>query len=340
MRNGAWGFFRINIFTLRVLVMKKLMNLVAGLAAAALLCTASTSPSHAATTSFVSGAGNDGNPCTHTQPCRSIGHAIGIAGNGGEVSCLDAGPYTEAFNSSTGSFTVDCKGIVYTGTYAFSLQTGGNNLVVFRNIIFDGAAGGTGAIQQGGGGSVVLENCTFQNFTAASGSAVNFVPGPGVATGYLTITDSTFSNNSSGLVIGPTSRYSITEKAVIERTLFANNGTAMGIFTQNLGVALVEVRYSTIANSVSDGIDVVSGSQVSEQLAGGVASIVVEHSAVVQNGGNGISVGGSSAYASLSDSTVDWNATGLSGGTVLSYKNNMIAGNLSPGVTPVGFNQQ
>ena len=46
---------------------------------------------------------------------------------------------------------------------------------------------------------------------------------------------------------------------------------------------------------------------------------------------------------SLSDSTVDWNATGLTtpgGGLILSYQNNLIAGNLSPGVTPLSFGQQ
>ena len=44
-----------------------------------------------------------------------------------------------------------------------------------------------------------------------------------------------------------------------------------------------------------------------------------------------------------SDSTVAWNATGLTtsgGGLVLSYKNNIIAGNLNPGVTPLSFNPQ
>jgi hypothetical protein len=40
---------------------------------------------------------------------------------------------------------------------------------------------------------------------------------------------------------------------------------------------------------------------------------------------------------------VDWNATGLTtsgGGLILSYQNNLIAGNLSPGVTPLSVSQQ
>jgi hypothetical protein len=126
----------------------------------------------------------------------------------------------------------------------------------------------------------------------------------------------------------------VTAGAVIERTQFASN--TLGIWALGTdGPALVEVRYSSIANSVLDGI--------LANTAGSTASIVVEHSASVQNGGSGINAQGAGAYVSLSDSTVDWNATGLSatgGGLILSYKNNMIAGNLSPGVTPLSFSLQ
>jgi hypothetical protein len=40
---------------------------------------------------------------------------------------------------------------------------------------------------------------------------------------------------------------------------------------------------------------------------------------------------------------VDWNGTGLTttgGGLILSYKNNVIAENLNPGVTPLSFSLQ
>ena len=63
----------------------------------------------------------------------------------------------------------------------------------------------------------------------------------------------------------------------------------------------------------------------------------------MRNGGSGINAEGPNAYVSLSDFTVDWNATGLTtlgGGLILSYQNNMIAGNVSPGVTPLSVSQQ
>ena len=93
--------------------MKKLINLASASIAAALLCVAAVSPSYAATTAFVSGAGKDTNPCTMALPCRTIGQALGFVGTGGTVSCLDAGPYTESI-ATTDSFTLDRRGVIYT----------------------------------------------------------------------------------------------------------------------------------------------------------------------------------------------------------------------------------
>ena len=165
--------------------------------------------------------------------------------------------------------------------------------------------------------------------------AVQFAPT--AAGAHLTITDSVFANNGvasggGGIVIQPSAGVKAT--AVIERTQVTGN--TYGIVANGSGgTALVEIRYSSIANNAFDGIWAYTG--------GSVSSIVVEHSASVQNGGNGINAQGANAFVSLNDSTVAWNATGLatsSGGTILSYKNNVIAGNLSPGVTPTGVNLQ
>jgi hypothetical protein len=313
--------------------MKKFIRSVAGPIAAALLCVASGSPSHATTTVFVSGGGQDTNPCTIALPCRSIVHAVGTAGSGGIITCLDAGPYTENFTSLS-SFTLDCRGVVYT-THSIAIFVITGTAVTFRNVIFDGALGGGGAVSIDGA-KVVFQNCTFQNFTASPGEAVQFVPT--AAGAHLTITDSVFANNGvaaggGGIFIQPSA--GVTAGAVIERTQVT--GGTYGIIASGTagGTALVEVRYSTIANNIADGIF--------STTAGSVASVVVEHSASIRNVGSGINAQGTGAYVSLNDSFVGWNATGLStalGGTILSLKNNFIAGNLLPGVTPLSFSPQ
>jgi hypothetical protein len=319
--------------------MKKLINLVAGPIAAALLCVASVSPSYAAgTTVFISANGNDGNPCTLTLPCRTIGQGIFTAQSGGTVSCLDAGPYTVTYTTSSLSYTLDCRGVVYNADNAFALSVQmSSSVVTFRHVIFDGSGGGGGGVAvQILGGKVVFEDCTFQNFTASPGQAVDFTPS---VAAQLTITDSVFTNNGTGaggagIIIAPSG--GITVGAVIERTQVTGGTYGIVASGNSGGTALVEVRYSTIAGNASDGIQ-------ADGTAGGLASVVLEHSASLRNGGNGIDAQGASAYVSLKDSTVDWNSTGLatsSGGTILSYQNNLIAGNLHPGVTPVSLSQQ
>jgi hypothetical protein len=312
--------------------MNKISSLVTCLIATTLLCVASVSPSHAATTVYVSGqaGANDTNACTLASPCRSIGYATGIAGNGGTVRCLDAGPYPETFTATT-SFTLDCEGVVYYSGNNFAIavvQAANAPVIRFRHVIFDGAQGGNGAIIIQGGGNVVFDNCTFQNFT---GDAVWFQPD--TAGAHLTVTRSVFANNGgTGVSILPTS--GVKGTAVIERSQFAGN--TFGIYADGSnGPALVEVRYSSVAGSSRDGIWA--------NTSGYVASIVVAHSASNQNGGSGILAQGGSAYVSLNDSTVDWNATGLttaSGGLIISYQDNLIAGNPSPGVTPLGIGRQ
>ena len=311
--------------------MKKSANLH-GLLATALLCVASGSPSHAATTVFVSGqpGANDTNACTLASPCRSIGHATGVAGNGGTVSCLDAGPYAETFTATT-SFTLDCEGVVHdlvNNNPAITVQTANAPVVRFRHVIFDGANGGSsaGAVLISSGSNVVFEDCTFQNFP---GAGVEFTPS--AAGAHLTITDSIIANNGTGVEILPVQAAKAT--AMIERTQITGNGN--GITADSAGGAvLVDVRYSSVASNAMFGISAVG--------FGSVASIVVDHGAVDHNG-TGISAGGSLGFVSLNDSTVDWNATGLttaSGGLIISYQDNLIAGNPSPGVTPLGIGRQ
>ncbi len=103
--------------------------------------------------------------------------------------------------------------------------------------------------------------------------------------------------------------------------------------TARLGIlALVEVKDSTIgSNSISGGLASTTGSTV---------SIVVDHSVSVNHLGSGIIAQGNGAYVTLRDATVAWNAIGLttvSGGIILSYQNNIIAGNPTPGSTPLSF---
>src|ERR1700704_2278411 len=74
-----------------------------------------------ATRTFVSGVGNDADPCSRTAPCKTFAGAISKTFINGEIDCLDPGGYGTL--TITKSITIDC-----TGTLGGVLASGTNGL--------------------------------------------------------------------------------------------------------------------------------------------------------------------------------------------------------------------
>src|SRR5262249_53545232 len=79
-----------------------------------------TAPAHAqATRTWVSGVGDDANPCSRTAPCKTFAGAISKTANGGEINCLDPAGFGAL--TITKSINIDCRsvsngGVLVTGT--------------------------------------------------------------------------------------------------------------------------------------------------------------------------------------------------------------------------------
>src|ERR1700730_1660845 len=61
-----------------------------------------------ATRTWVSGVGDDVNPCSRTAPCKTFAGAISKTAAGGEIDCLDPGGFGGV--TITKSITLDCSG--------------------------------------------------------------------------------------------------------------------------------------------------------------------------------------------------------------------------------------
>jgi hypothetical protein len=61
-----------------------------------------------ATRTWVSGVGDDLNPCSRTAPCKTFAGAISKTATNGEINCLDPGGYGSV--TITRSLTIDCTG--------------------------------------------------------------------------------------------------------------------------------------------------------------------------------------------------------------------------------------
>src|SRR6266700_6698684 len=60
-----------------------------------------------ATRTWVSGVGDDANPCSRTAPCKTFAGAISKTAAGGEIDCLDPGGFGQV--TITKSMVIDCK---------------------------------------------------------------------------------------------------------------------------------------------------------------------------------------------------------------------------------------
>src|SRR5207302_3195217 len=59
-----------------------------------------------ATRTWVSGVGDDVNPCSRTAPCKTFAGAISKTAAGGEIDCLDPGGFGTV--TITKAITIDC----------------------------------------------------------------------------------------------------------------------------------------------------------------------------------------------------------------------------------------
>src|ERR1700754_4562798 len=99
-----------------------------------------------ATRTWVSGVGDDVNPCSRTAPCKTFAGAISKTSAGGEINCLDPGGYGAV--TITKSITIDCEdtqgsilGSSTTGVLVNDSASGfpGTIRVVLRGLSINGA---------------------------------------------------------------------------------------------------------------------------------------------------------------------------------------------------------
>ncbi len=88
--------------------MTKLRFFVNALSIGVLIMAASAIASAQATRTWVSGVGDDANPCSRTAPCKTFAGAISKTAIGGEIDCLDPGGFgRSAININVASGNVN-----------------------------------------------------------------------------------------------------------------------------------------------------------------------------------------------------------------------------------------
>lgn len=161
--------------------MKKLFALSLAVLATMLALSLTANPAQAqASRTWVSGVGDDANPCSRTAPCKTFAGAISKTATNGEINCLDPGGFGAV--TITKSITIDCHevfaSILNAGTNGINIPfdsfagTDTRKTVNLRNINFQGFDSGIVGIQilgAGAGSFVNIEDCLVNgNFSATA----------------------------------------------------------------------------------------------------------------------------------------------------------------------------
>src|SRR5712692_1752508 len=120
-----------------------------------------------ATRTWVSGVGDDANPCSRTAPCKTFAGAISKTAACGEISVLDPGGFGAV--TITKSITIDgdgtLAGILAASVNGIIVNAGATDKVIIRGISINGACSGINGIRFLAGKHLHVENCTIYGFT-------------------------------------------------------------------------------------------------------------------------------------------------------------------------------
>jgi parallel beta helix pectate lyase-like protein len=135
-----------------------------------------------ATRTWVSGVGDDLNPCSRTAPCKTFAGAISKTATDGVINVLDPGGFGTV--TITKALTIDgggAEGSVLLGMGVDGIvvsNPGGSAVVTLRNLsIYGVGAGLAGVVVTGAVGGVHIEDCIMSSFTV---SGIDFHPTSGV----------------------------------------------------------------------------------------------------------------------------------------------------------------
>jgi len=256
----------------------------------ALLALAGMAQAQAART-WVSGVGDDANPCSRTAPCKTFAGTISKTAVNGEINCLDPGSFGAV--TITKSITIDCHEIFagMTGSASNGINIPFDNFtatsevrktVRLRNLNITGFdTGSVGINISGGTGTtgteVFIEDCLIdgdyggsargiQDFRAGGGvlvvnnttirnigtTGISVVPASGNNGSSISVTNSRVANCSFGLALANGAKGTTTD------SVFVGNGTGV----RADGTSQISVEHCTVSNNTVAGFFVSGGGAI------------------------------------------------------------------------------
>ncbi len=201
-----------------------------------------------ASRTWVSGVGDDANPCSRTAPCKTFAGAISKTAAGGEIDALDPAGYGAV--TITKAITIDGGGgqvasVLVSGTNGIVVQAGPSDVVILRNLRINGIGTGINGIRFLSGRDLNVENCVIFGFTT-NGVDVALNQGTAVSVHVL----NSIIKNVGGVGVRATNAVAPNVEVEIDHTqiILDNKGVEANANSR------VVVTNSAIEHAASDGI--------------------------------------------------------------------------------------
>src|SRR5205814_185227 len=114
-----------------------------------------------ATRTWVSGVGDDVNPCSRTAPCKTFAGAISKTANHGIINAIDSGGFGSV--TITKSITIDgtpfMAGVLNTSTTGILINALTTDTVILRGLDIEGANVGSSGIKVLQAQNVIIDQC-------------------------------------------------------------------------------------------------------------------------------------------------------------------------------------
>jgi hypothetical protein len=275
-----------------------------------------------ATRTWVSGVGDDANPCSRTAPCKTFAGAISKTAAAGEIDALDPGGFGAV--TITKGITIDGGGgqvgsVLVAGTNGIVVNAGASDVVTLRNLSINGIGSGINGIDFLSGGVLHIEHCAIFGFT---NNGINVIS---TVNAKIFVLDTTSRDNNGSGIVGRGAGGAVT--VAIERSRFENN--AIGVFAEDFSEFVVRDSDASGNGHIGFCADADSG--------GAILNII--NSTTTSNGATGVQAGGGAASGVVRLSGVFIADNGFSGmvvatnGSIISYRNNYNSDSGSPSST-------
>jgi len=161
----------------------------------------------AQTRTWVSGVGDDLNPCSRTAPCKTFAGAISKTSAGGEINCLD--PNGAGAVTITKSISIVCDytegGILAAGTNGIIVNAPAGSIVTLKGLDIECFGSGINGIEMlNVGVTLHIHKVQVRNCRAANGNGILVAPSSGaakvfIADSYITDNGATSQNGGRGV---------------------------------------------------------------------------------------------------------------------------------------------